>query len=194
MSTHGTTPEHDDGPSLPGATYDKRPVRGDPAGWYPDPEARATLRYWAGRDWYEDADHQPVRHERPASEPLPRRISLRLQLGCLLPLAGAVALPLLVMRWLEPPGGVGPLGAWERAVWAGVILGWVLWATALIVWKGTEGSYAEALHRSYESAAVWHSTCLGLTIAVAVLGALGTVGALLVLTLAAALGGVGAGL
>ena len=56
MSTHGTTPEHDDGPSLPGATYDKRPVRGDPAGWYPDPEARATLRYWAGRDWYEDAD------------------------------------------------------------------------------------------------------------------------------------------
>lgn len=194
MSTHGTAPEHDDGPVLPGATYAKRPERGDPAGWYPDPTARTMLRYWAGRDWFEDADHQPVRHERPASEPLPRRISLRLQLGCLLPLAGAVVLPLLVMRWLEPPNGIGPLGSWERAVWAGVILGWVLWATALVVWKGTEDSDAVQLHKSYESAATWHSTCQGLTIAVGVLGALGTAGALLVLALAAALGGVGAGL
>lgn len=193
MSTHGTTPDRPDGPVLPGATFDRVPHRGDPPGWYPDPTMPRMYRCWDGAAWL-DSGGTPVRRPRPASEPLPRRVSNQFLLGSVLPLVGAVVLPLLVMRWLEPANGVGSLAAWERAVWSGVLLGWVLWATSLIVWKGTEESYEEQLHRSYDAAASWHGTCKALVISVLVLGVLGTLAALFVLAMTAALSGVGSGL
>lgn len=90
----------------------------------------------------QDAPHEAV--EQPAVDPAPATTSAEADdehvswgvaswyvLLCALPLAGAFFLPvplMMVMRSYRPPVD------FTTAAWAGVIVGWVLWAFAVLAW------------------------------------------------------------